>query len=106
MKLFKKFWEELTRLRSINIEFVSYETEEETNQRYKRELNEQIRQIRERNSKQLYLKLEPEIINKFIKKEGYFPSSNTIVNEFIKELEERLRTGKVDKLFKETEINA
>ena len=49
MKIFKKIWTELTRVRSI--EFHSYETEEETDARLRKEFSNITLQIKTNNYK-------------------------------------------------------
>ena len=49
MKLLKKIWSELTRVRKI--EFISYETEEETNERLQREFKKRLEFIKQQNYK-------------------------------------------------------
>ena len=51
MKIFKKIWTELTRVRSI--EFHSYETEEETNARLRKEFSNRTLQIKTNNYKKI-----------------------------------------------------
>lgn len=51
MKIFKKIWTELTRVRSI--EFHSYETEEETDARLRKEFSNRTLQIKTNNYKKI-----------------------------------------------------
>ena len=53
INFFKKIWIEINRPRAIQIEFISYETEEETIKRITREFTLEVIKIRERNSKNL-----------------------------------------------------
>lgn len=51
MKILKKIWTELTRVRSIS--FCSYETEEEQNARLSKEFNKKLLQIQTENYKRI-----------------------------------------------------
>lgn len=96
-KKFKKFFTELTRPRAI--QFISYETDEETSERYQKELNKKIQEIREENSQKYFCKHIPQIVNNFVKKNGYIPSYELIMTLCLKQFTKDLIDKKIDTLY-------
>ena len=95
----KKLFTELTRPRAIQIEFISYETDEETSERYQNELNKRIQKIREENSQKYFCKHIPQIVNNFVKKNGYIPSYELIMTLCLKQFTKDLIDKKIDTLY-------
>lgn len=94
---FKKLFTELTRPRAI--QFISYETDEETSERYQNELNKRIQKIREENSQKYFCKHIPQIVNNFVKKNGYIPSYELIMTLCLKQFTKDLIDKKIDTLY-------
>ncbi len=102
MNIFKKLWTEITRQRSIQIEFVSYETEEEIIKRMTREFNLEVHRIREKNSQKLYKKMIPQMAEEFTKQYGYIPSEDRLDALWLQEICRQIDSGELDTLYNET----
>lgn len=97
----KKIWTEITRQRAIQIEFINYETEEETIKRITREFTLEVIKIRERNSQKLYEKMIPKIAQDFTHKNGYIPSEDRLTAIWLQEICRRIDNGELDSLYNE-----
>lgn len=97
----KKIWTEITRQRAIQIEFINYETEEETIKRITREFTLEVIKIRERNSQKLYEKMIPQIAQDFTHKNGYIPSEDRLTAIWLQEICRRIDNGELDSLYNE-----
>lgn len=101
INFFKKIWIEINRPRAIQIEFISYETEEETIKRIIREFTLEVIKIRERNSKNLYNKMIPKIAQDFTHKNGYIPSEDRLTALWLQEICRKIDKGELDSLYNE-----
>ena len=102
MKLLKKIWTELTRVRKI--EFISYETEEETNERLQKEFNKRIADIKQENYKatmQVFINFHREIE---LAKNGFLLSDLQLLPKAQEMFLEGKRIGRIDEFNRLKEV--
>lgn len=94
--MLKKIWTELTRLRAI--EFISYETEQEQNERLAKEFKNRVRHFQRQNEQYAIEKLTAWVIHQTLEKDNYLIGEKQARPEAIKLYKEAKMYGRLDQL--------